>query len=179
MRRRVQLPARTVLVSLLWLAETWNVSKAQDSLFGSWGARLMARVVGVRRNAGEEIRQFWCRLHRTGHSWMRIIGGGVPVRRRLQLHRFAGHCVCSGNGLVRLALRTRCLAWWRFQQNRFHSKWHGLHPRRFHCWRWEAQLVEHYGESEVLNPYIEDVGWMLTAAAREVWRAEEQILATR
>jgi hypothetical protein len=158
LRRRVHLAARAVLVSLLWLAETWHVTKAQDNLLGSWGARLMARVAGVRRNAGEEIGQFWRRLHRVGHNWMRFLGGGVPVRRRLQLHRFAGHCARLGSGLVRVALRTSCLAWWRFQQNRFHSKWHGLHPRRFYCWRWEAQFADIYGDSEVCDPYTEDVG---------------------
>jgi hypothetical protein len=179
LKRRVALAARAVLVSLLWLAETWTVSKVQDKFLNTWGARLMSRVARVRRNDGEDIGQFWRRLHRVGHGWMRSQGGAVSVRRRQQLHRFAGHLArvfdCS---TVRAALRTRCLAWWRYRQHRYNSKWDGLHPKRFHCWRWEAQLVEHYGEAETDDAQV-DVGWMRRALLRDAWREGEQVFATR
>ena len=176
--RRATLAAKSVLISFLWLSETWTVSKAQQRRLESWGARLMARVARIRRNVGEEIGQYWRRLHRAGHLWMRTIGGGVGVRRLRRLHRFAGHLARTASGIVRTALRTRCLAWWRYHQSRYHSKWDGLHPKRFHPWRWEAQLVQHYGECETIDVEL-DVGWVLKAASRDVWRDGEQFFATR
>ena len=83
-----------------------------------------------------------------------------------------------GSGVVRESLRARCLAWWRFRQYRYHSKWDGLHPKRFNPRRWEAQLVQHYGEAEVQNP-DNDAGWILAAQGREDWRAGEQTFAAR
>ena len=145
LRRRVSLACQCVFSSVLWLSETWTPTKCQQSRASSWGARIISRVVGVRRKSDEEAGQYWRRLHREGHRWLRDFGGGVDVRRRRRLHSFAGHAARSSSEPLRLALRTRCLAWWRFKQARFHCKWTGLHPRRFRAWRWEAQLTYFYG----------------------------------
>jgi hypothetical protein len=170
--RRLFLTVRTVIVSLLWLAATWTLTKSQQKRLESWAARLFARVGRVSRMSGEDLGQYWRRLHRQGHSFMRHCGGGVRERRLQLLHRFAGHIARMREGVVVDALRTRCLAWWRYQQNRYHSKWDGVHPRRFHVWRWEAQLTNFYGEVETPNTQ-DDVGWILAAQDRDAWRCSE------
>ena len=93
----------------------------------------------------------------------------MQILRRLQLHRFAGHLAVVPIGIVRETLRTRCLAWWRYRQKRYHSKFDDLHPKRFHVWRWAAQLVEHYREPETCDKE-DNVGWMLKAESRLDWR---------
>ena len=68
-----------------------------------------------------------------------------------------------------LLLRTRCLSWWRREQARYHSKFDGLHPKRFKCWRWESQITAFYGE-----PHLPDNGsdtvWMAMATDKTFWK---------
>ena len=66
-------------------------------------------------------------------------------------------------------LRTRCLSWWRFRQNRYSSRHDGLHPKRFKTWRWESQLTSFFGEVELEN-CARNAGWMLQAQERENWK---------
>ena len=72
----------------------------------------------------------WKRLHRAGHSWMGKFGGSLNYRRRLQLHSFAGHSARRQAGDVFDALRTRCLAWWRYHQARFKAAGVTMHHGR-------------------------------------------------
>ena len=73
------------------------------------------------------------------------------------------------NETVLLALRTRCLAWWRYMQHRKLMK----HPQRFKAWRWEQQLVDFFGEVE--GVFVDDdKGWMLLAQNRAAWRDSER-----
>ena len=57
-KRRVALGSRAVFASLLWLAETWTVTKVQCSKMESWGARLLAQIARVRRGLTEDIGSF-------------------------------------------------------------------------------------------------------------------------
>ena len=172
-RHRLKLAFATVFTSALWLASTWNLTKEQTSHLDSWGARFAARVAGLRHSAVEDIGHFWRRLHRHGHNLLQRSGGGLGSRRMLQLHSFAGHVARSQHPLVRLALRTRCLAWWRYHQRQHHGIRYGLHPKRFKAWRWEAQLVSFYGECEVMH-IEQNAGWMLLAQCREDWRTRSE-----
>ena len=163
---RVKLCCATVFAALLWLSETWYPTKYQSSRIESWAARILARIVGVRRWDGEDINDFWRRLHRTGHNILKGNGGSIETRRKRQLHSFAGHLARSDGGLLYDALRTRSIQWWRECQARKVM----LHPRRFKAWRWEEQLVTHFGVSRSF--FIdENTGWLLKAQGRQVWQA--------
>ena len=175
LRRRLELLVSTVFSSSLWLGETWLPTRHQQRHLDSWGARLVARMACVKRNAGEELGQYWRRLHRFGHGLLQLNGGSLGVRRLTALHGYAGHLARSV-GTIGSALRTRCLSWWRFHQANHSSKWDGLRPKRFKVWRWESQLVRHYGEatSELVS---DNVGWMLQAQEREAWRSARAAFA--
>jgi hypothetical protein len=156
-----------VFRSVLWMAETWNPTRAADSKFGSWGARILARCFGARRHAEETLGSFWRRSHRLGHSLARRFGGGLIQRRRETLHRWAGHLARAEQQPLKVALRTRCLAWWRF----FQHPQLPLHGRRFgRPSRWEAQLVDFYGEVAGHSPLTNNYGWMVKAQNRAEWR---------
>ena len=166
---RCKLAASGAICSSLWLCETWCLTKVQRQRLNSWGARILARAALIKRRADEDIGQYWRRLHREGYQLLRCHGGTPDYRRRVCLHGFAGHLARSSTSMLRTALRTRNLAWWRYRQKRHHCKWSGVHPRRFNAWRWESQLANFYGESEALN-CNENVGWLLRAQSREEWK---------
>ena len=125
----------------------------------------------------EELGQYWRRLHRFGHGLLQLNGGGLGVRRLKALHGYAGHLARSA-GTIGTALRTRCLSWWRFQQEAHKGERYGLHPRRFKAWRWEQQLVDGYGTVEQPNIFIND-GWLEAAADRTSWKASRRNFCTR
>ena len=113
-RLRLALLASTVFSSAFWLAETWQLTRQQREHLDSWGARVSARVRGVRHSSAEDIGQFWRRLHRTGHKMLSLTGGGLggpDSRRASRLHAFAGHVAWSVHDIVNRALHTRCLSW--------------------------------------------------------------------
>ena len=178
-KRRAELAIRAVISSLMWLSETWTPTKAQQRRLDSWGARLMARVVGIRPSPRKDTGGYWRRLHRKGHAWMRTVGGGVNQRRRRCLHRYAGHLARMTSGMPRSALRIRSLAWWRFRKSRFVSKHCGLHPKRFSALsRWEAQLTAAHGEAKTEDVEV-NVGWLSTASDRVAWKGRESAFARR
>ena len=168
---RIDLPVKTVFSAALWLSETWHPTKRQRQRLDSWAARVISLVVGVRKYDDEDLGDFWRRMYRTGHATLAAHGGSFDVRRRKKLHSFAGH-LARQSGLANEALRTRSLSWWRhFQRARLLS-----HPCRFAPWRWEKQLVDHYGET--LQLFIDDfTGWMLQAQVRGEWKASEAVFA--
>ena len=98
-----------------------------------------------------------------------LSGGGFNLRGSTRLHSFAGHVARSSHVLTQTALHTRCLAWWRFRQARYHSKFDGIHPKRFKTWRWESQLTCHYGKAESEDIWS-NVGWMQAAQERDSWK---------
>ena len=177
-RRRADLAVRAVFSSLLWLAATWTPTGAQQKHLESWAARMMARTVGLRRALSEDMGGWWRRMHREGHLWLRMVGGGPCLRRRVLLHRFAGHLARAVDGVARMALRTRNLAWWRQAQESHKSKHNGVHPARFKTWRWESQLTSFYGETkgQHLN---ENYGWMALAQQRQLWKVKEESFAVK
>ena len=176
--RRIALLLKTVFVSLLWLAATWTPTKKQRQFLDSWGARTAARVARVRRNVLDDVGQHWRRLHREGHRLLRAAGGGIQSMRLVLLHRFAGHVARLRPGEIPLALRTRCLSWWRYHQRRYNGRRDGMHPRRFKVARWESQMVDVYGEVENEDITV-DAGWILEAQDRGAWKAREGAFAAR
>ena len=170
---RLQLLTKTVFMTVLWLSETWHLTKTQRQKLSSWGARLAGRTMCLRPGPTEERGDFWRRLYRTGHDQLAKMGGGLDARRRRKLHAFAGHAARKNDGLVSKSLRTRCLAWWR------HFQQHGLirHKKRFNAWRWEAQMADFYGEASSLF-VDESVGWMAAAQDRHSWKSKEDAFAS-
>ena len=169
---RIRLTSATVFSAVLWLSETWHLTKRQQKQLNSWGARIMARVVGLRPRVEEDSAEFWRRLFRTGHKIMDAYGGSLEVRRRQRLHAFAGHLARQPDALPGVALRTRSLAWWRF----FQQTGGQTHPKQFKPWRWEEQLVAYYGEA--CSVFVdESVGWMQAAQERGEWKNLQDGLA--
>ena len=105
---------------------------------------MIARVARIRCNDNEDIGQYWRRLHRSCHDLLQLYGGSPNWRRSRTLHRFAGHLARSMDATLSAALHTRCIAWWRYRQERHLV----MHPRRFKTWRWESQLADYYGEAQ-------------------------------
>jgi len=170
---RIQLTIATVFSAVLWLSETWHLTKRQRKQFNSWGARIMAQVVGVRPRSDDDVATFWRRMFRTGHGVLDAHGGSLEVRRRRRVHAFAGHLARQPEDLPGVALRTRCMAWWRF----FQKTGGQTHPKRFNPWRLEEQLVAHYGEAA--SVFLDDsVGWMHQAQTRSTWKTSEELFAT-
>ena len=87
----------------------------------------------------------------------------------MRLHTFAGHLARSTVPDLSLLLRTRCLSWWRREQARYRSKFDGLHPKRFKCWRWESQITAFYGEPHLPDDGS-DTGWMALATDKTFWK---------
>ena len=155
-RRCTALAYRCVFNSALWLAEMWNPTKAQDNL------------LGVKRRESEDIGQFWRSLHSCAPSTIRL----------QKVHRDVGHLARLPSSIVSVALRTSCLAWWRYHQARYVSKWDGLHPKRFNPSRWKSRLALYHGEIEY-DDTSQNVGWMLAANDRESWGAGEALFLSR
>ena len=116
-------------------------------------------------------------MHREGHAWPRQSGGGPHQGRMVQLHRFAGHIARATDGIARIALRTRNLAWWRDAQQMHGTKRGGVHPARFKAWRWESQLAAFYGEAEG-GELEQNYGWMVSAQDRTIWKSNEVRFST-
>ena len=101
----VQVACAWDTTAVAWSAGAWKKSK-----LSSFGARVCARVARVRKGAAEDLGQFWRRMHRTGHKWLRLTGGGLEVRRLTKLQSYAGHLARTSPGLLWDAPRTRRLA---------------------------------------------------------------------
>ena len=151
-----------VLVGMLE-SESSNAEKA-----GQLGcARTLALAYGLRKSVAEDALGFWRRLHRFGHQLYYRLEGSLVKLRASRVHRWAGHLARSQEGLLRNALRTRCLAWWRFFQHPALP----LHSRRFgRPSRWESQMENLYGEVADDNPAVHDVGCIALAQDRAQWR---------
>ena len=170
--RRVELSTLTFMSALLWLSETWHPTQRQIEFMDSWAARMIARACCLKRRSEEEPTEYWRRLHRFGHDRLKLYLGGANVQRRRKLHGLAGHLARMTDGWPYIALRTRSLAWWRAFQRRDLCK----HPKRFHVWRWEQQLVTFYGEAASM--FVDDnVGWMEQAQNRASWKANASAFA--
>ena len=145
----------------------------------SWGARLLARMLGVRRGPEEDIGSFRMRTNRMGHQCMKQHNTSPVCTFRVQKHKMAGHLArLDDSHIVAKLLRCRDLSWWRQQQQKWDVNgniWCGVHPARFACWRWEQDFELSYGwstrdEGENAN----HVGWKATAQSRLEWKALEK-----
>ena len=172
---RLRNASLTVIVSLLWLSSTWHPAIPRMQRLESWCARWLARTAGVRRSSGEDMGVYWQRLHRSGHLFLKQTGGAMNYRRRLVLHRFAGHAARESDGVLHVALRTRNLYWWRAQQCLLGGV---RHPKRFKSWRWETQICEWY--DQFAGALGEDhVDWLALTSDRALWKANEELFAAR
>ena len=166
--KRCWLVYRAVFASLLWMSQCWVPTQAQSCKLNSWGARLLGRTYGVKRRVQDGLGDHWKRLHRSGHMLYERLGANLETLRRRTKFRWAGHLARCDSGVLRLALRTRCLSWWRF----FQHPTLPLHRGRFgKPVRWEAELEDAFGKASTDNPMAQSVGWMTAAMDRECWKA--------
>jgi len=60
-----------------------------------------------------------------------------------------------------------------------------MHPKHFKAWRWESQVAEYYGESELFKQSNGSlcpptaVGWMCAAQQRDTWKAGKHKVGSR
>ena len=169
--RRSFLVYKSIFASALWLNECLNPTQALRSRFNSWGARLLGRTYGVKSLLDDEPGDFWKRMHRKGHALCKRFGGSLSELRDRAYHRWAGHLARSPAGILHTAVRTRCLAWWRFFQHPLLP----LHPRRFgRPSRWESTLENYYGVSADDDPMVRNPGWLGLAQDRLQWKTSEK-----
>ena len=174
LKTRLDLCCATVFSALLWLAETWHLTRRQLKRLESWAARIACRIRGAKKAPDEDLSDFWRRMHRDGHRILASAGGGMEVQFRKRLHRFAGHTARDEDGMPGQVLRTRGLQWWRECQARGIM----LHSGRFHAWRWESQLEDFYGVSRSIF-LDDDTGWRHLAQNRIQWKELERTFANK
>ena len=99
-------------------------------------------MTGKKRNPEHSIGEHWRHLHRVGHELAARLSMDMRDKVFEVKHRFSGHLArlqqCS---LLLQVLSLRDRAWWPKQHKeraKLNEKWHGVHPQRFHCWRWES-----------------------------------------
>lgn len=138
---------KAVFSAVLWLSECWDLTCSLRRKLTSWGSRTLGRAFGVPRHYVDEVGDHWRRLHRVGLNVSKKCGGDLSALQAQAVHRWAGHLARTKSGLLWMALRTRCLAWWRFFQ---HPRL-PLHPKRFgRPRRWEGQLETKFGKAFVM-----------------------------
>ena len=177
-RLRIRALGKSVWPSLLWGASCWHPTEKMKEKIGSWGARLVATVAGVRRSPTEDTTSWWRKLHRLGWRWTTEESLDLNAARRRQLHQWAGHLArMPHNSQPASALRTRGMQWWRWaQDNESKVNW-GVHPKRFKCWRWESQVADIYGEGCAASKGA-NTGWLATAQDRLAWKKAEKRFAS-
>ena len=83
----------------------------------SWGARMVANVVGVKKPPGMEMGRWWRLWHRTGHRWIEKCNMNVLMAIRDRMLSWAGHVArMDYKEICAKALRCRGLQWWRWRQ---------------------------------------------------------------
>ena len=166
----------SVVSSLLWQAGNWTLTESELSKLGSWGARKLFALSCKKRNPSHSIGEHWKQLHRVGHEMAARLSLDLREKALEVKHRFAGHLARLQPGSLPFAvLSLRDLAWWRQQQKDFaklRDKWHGFHPQRFNCWRWETVFEKFF--KQVARPVDSDprnFGWKQVAQDRAAWLA--------
>ena len=138
---------------------------------------MMATIAGVKRIPEEPIDTWWRRLHREGHRRIARFGLKVSEMGKVIVHRWGGHVArLPADHFVAKAVRCRGMQWWRWRQSWHTDRWSGPHPQRFKASRWEEQLSKAYGDgfSKDVNA---NTGWLLKAATRASWKANEKKFA--
>ena len=94
-------------------------------------------------------------------------------------HRWAGYIARSGTDTqTAMASRTGGLQWWREARRKHSSKWNGVHPRRFSCWRWEAQIAEFKEYKDGMSADVtKNAGWLAAAQDRKRWKRKKQSIS--
>ena len=170
MRRRAVLAATVVWSSVLWRAQTWNLTKVQRAKLDSWGARVFARMQGSRRGTLEDVGAWWRERHRRGHALVRKFSSTLSSQSQRLVHKWAGHIArMKADHWLAGAVRCRSIQWWRWRQERHTCKWSGVHPQRFKASRWEGQLAALHGDGCAEHVW-DNSGWWAHAQDRHAWR---------
>ena len=177
LRRRLAILPSTVWNALLWSASTWTTTKAQRAQLGSWSARVVARVVKVKRKVDMDGPTHWRLIHRVGHAVAARNNISIVPKVRLRALSWAGHLArLSPKAPAAAALRCRSMQWWRWKQQQVASATQvpgarGAHPRRYKILRWEDQISSVHGEGFSADSDA-NTGWLEKAQNRIKWRAD-------
>ena len=159
LKKRLKLLISTVFASALWLPETWVPTKQPREHLTSWGVRMASSIAGVPSSPCS----YGCRSILESPISKRsptLCQHECHARRPTSVE--AAHLCRAFSKIERSGPVLRCLSWWRREQARYHSKYDGLHPKRFKCWRWESQITASYVELHLPDDGS-DTGWMATA----------------
>ena len=114
-------------------------------------------------------------MHKTRHVLYKRSGGSLSELHDRAYHRWAGLLARATAGILQMAVRTRCMAWWRFVQHPVFA----LHPKRFgQPSRCESALEKFYGVADDDDPIERNVGWMALAQDRHSRKTDEASLAS-
>ena len=174
LKKRLKLLFSTVFASALWMSETWLPTKQQREHLLSWGARMASSVAGYSSSfATLSAAQFWRALHRRGHALLAKMGNTLDESSIVEATLFCwtfgeDHpfriCHCCSEHVVCLGGAEN--------KARYRSKFDGLHPKRFKCWRWESQITAFCGEPHLPDDGTEMlVGWP--------WRTDKTLFGKR
>ena len=118
----MQLTGASVCASVLWSSALWTLTKMVENTVDSWNAGTTSPILGIEEGALQGIDVWWRRLHRAGHT-------------ALRLSKWAGRLMHRGGHMVRFSeehwlakvLKTRSVQWWRRRQCRHKDKWTGVY----------------------------------------------------
>ena len=161
------------------LVKTDPLFEGVGALQFGWGARLHARMLGLKRGPEEDSGSFWMRIHRMGHQCMKKHNTSPVSTFRVQKsterpvtsHASTNHTlwqkcytVVTSAGGVNNNKTGRVNG----------NKWSGVHPARLACWRWEQGFEISYGKhTRGENDNANSVGWKALAQLRPEWKAIE------
>ena len=138
-----------------------------------------------KRNPNNSVGDHSKHLHRAGHDLAARFSLDLREKALKVKHRFAGHFARLQHGsLPFVVLSLRELAWRQQQQkddSKLKDKWHGRHPQRFNCWRWESVLFKRFFK-QVARPADSDpksFGWTQVAQDRVAWLASRPAFVAR
>ena len=127
-------------------SSVWPTVKAQRDNIESWGAKMVANVIGVKKPQWMEMDQWWRHWHRTGLRWIEKCNMNVLTAIRERALSWAGHLArLDYKEICAKALRCQGLQWWRWRQVHRKEvekdKWSGPQPQRSKIYRWEDMVA--------------------------------------
>ena len=149
--------------SLIWLAGNLNISTAEFSKLSSWGARKLFVISGSLRKPTDSVGEHWQRKHCVGHA--------------LAAHFFVdlSASVFTSLACPKVLFQSTCWGWEAQKSTRLHKvndKWHGVHPSRLNCSRWDTTYST--GFKPASRPTDSDTiecDWNCVPQKRKTWKA--------
>ena len=90
-----------------------------------------------------------------------------------RIHREVRHGYTNSDGL-----KNRRFTMVKRARRKHSSKWNGVHPRCFSCWRWEPQIAEFKEYKDGMSADVtKNAGWLAAAQDRKRWKRKKQSIS--